>query len=176
MVFDFLKEKSQNFYLQNKGIVHHKIAYFWRRHFLNFQWKMEKALYEKICCYWTQFLVLGQFFASFWQFQQLSKNLLPTSIDDKFLKNFWNWPLIILHEKSLFSKTHWKGWYLSMKEGSLFCFVAMRSTELGSFRSCSWSWCLWKALKDKGCMGLVPWRLNLWHKSSWILNDFFTEN
>jgi hypothetical protein len=44
--------------------------------------------------------------------------------------------------------------YLSMKEGSLFCFVVMRSTEPGCFRSCSW--CLWKALDEEGCMGLVP--------------------
>jgi hypothetical protein len=43
---------------------------------------------------------------------------------------------------------------LSMKEGSLFCFVVMRSTKLGCFRSCSW--CLWKALNEEGCMGLVP--------------------
>jgi hypothetical protein len=43
---------------------------------------------------------------------------------------------------------------LSMKECSLFCFVAMRSTELGCFRSCSW--CLWKALEKEGCMALVP--------------------
>jgi hypothetical protein len=44
--------------------------------------------------------------------------------------------------------------YVSMKEGSLFCIVVMRSTELGCFRSCSW--CLWKALDEEGCMGLVP--------------------
>jgi hypothetical protein len=44
--------------------------------------------------------------------------------------------------------------YLSMKEGSLFCFVVMRSTESGCFRSRSW--CLWKALTEDGCMGLVP--------------------
>jgi hypothetical protein len=25
-------------------------------------------------------------------------------------------------------------------------------------------------------MGLVPWRLELQFKSSWILHDFFTEN
>jgi len=64
---------------------------------------------------------------------------------------------------------------LSMKEGSLFCFVVMRSTKLECFRSCSW--CLWKALdrRGEGCMGLVPWRLDFWCKSSWILNDFFTE-
>ncbi len=35
----------------------------------------------------------------------------------------------------------------------MFCFVIMRSTELGCFRSCSW--CLWKALDKEGCMGLV---------------------
>jgi len=64
--------------------------------------------------------------------------------------------------------------YLSIKEGSLFCFVVMRSTELRCFRSCSW--CLWKALDKEGCMGLVPWPLNLGCKISWILNDFFTEN
>jgi len=54
------------------------------------------------------------------------------------------------------------------------CFVVMRSTKLGCFRSCSW--CLWKALNKKGCMGLVPWHLHFWCKSSWILNDFFAEN
>jgi hypothetical protein len=27
-----------------------------------------------------------------------------------------------------------------------------------------------------GCMGLVPWHLDLQCKSSWILNDFFPEN
>jgi hypothetical protein len=40
---------------------------------------------------------------------------------------------------------------LSMKEGSLFCFVVMRSTAPGCFRLCSW--CLWKALDDEVCMG-----------------------
>jgi hypothetical protein len=44
--------------------------------------------------------------------------------------------------------------HLSVKEVSLFCFVVMRSTEWGCFRSCSW--CLWKALDEEGCMGLVP--------------------
>jgi hypothetical protein len=37
------------------------------------------------------------------------------------------------------------------------------------------SWCLWKALNEERCMGLVPWHLDLWCKSSWILNDFFTK-
>jgi hypothetical protein len=40
-----------------------------------------------------------------------------------------------------------------MKEGSLFCFVVMRSIELGCFRSCSW--CLWRALDEEGCMGPI---------------------
>ncbi len=39
-----------------------------------------------------------------------------------------------------------------MKEGSLFCFVVMRSAEPGCFRLCSS--CLWKPLDEKGCMGL----------------------
>ncbi len=51
------------------------------------------------------------------------------------------------------------------------CFVVIRSTELGCFRLCSLS--LWKALDEKGCMGLVPWRLDLQCQKSWILNDFF---
>jgi hypothetical protein len=49
-----------------------------------------------------------------------------------------------------------------MKQGSLFvlfCIVLMRSTKLGFFRSASW--CLWKALYEEGCMGLVPRRLDL---------------
>ncbi len=34
----------------------------------------------------------------------------------------------------------------------MFCFVVMRSTKPGCFRSCSW--CLWKALDEEGwCMG-----------------------
>jgi hypothetical protein len=56
----------------------------------------------------------------------------------------------------------------------LFCFVVLRSTEPGCFRSCSW--CLWKALDEERCMGLVPWHLELWCKSSWRLNNFFTRN
>jgi hypothetical protein len=40
------------------------------------------------------------------------------------------------------------------KEGSLLCFAVMRSTEMGCFRLCSW--CLWKALDEEVCMGLVP--------------------
>ncbi len=61
---------------------------------------------------------------------------------------------------------------LSMKEGSFF--GVMRSTKPGCFRLCSW--CLWKALTEEECMGLVLCCLDLRCKSSWILNDFFTEN
>jgi len=38
--------------------------------------------------------------------------------------------------------------------GALFCFIIMRSIELGCFKLCFW--CLWKALNKEGCMGLVP--------------------
>jgi hypothetical protein len=79
-----------------------------------------------------------------------------------------HYKMVILHSKySLYSD-------LSMKDSSLFCFVVMRSTKPECFRLCSW--CLWKAFDEEGCMGLVPWRLDLRCKSSWILNDFFTEN
>jgi len=63
--------------------------------------------------------------------------------------------------------------YLSMKQGSLFvlfCFIVMRPTKLRCFKSSFW--CLWKALDEEACLGLVPWRLDLQCKSSWILNDF----
>jgi hypothetical protein len=43
---------------------------------------------------------------------------------------------------------------LSMKEGSLFCFEVMRSTEPGCFGLCSW--CRSKAFDEERCMGLVP--------------------
>jgi hypothetical protein len=73
------------------------------------------------------------------------------------------------------NKEKWKRRrYLSMKDDSLFVlfyFVLMKSIKLGCFKSCSWS--LWKALEEEGCIGLVSWRLDLWCKSSWIMNDFF---
>jgi hypothetical protein len=81
----------------------------------------------------------------------------------KFLILAWDQPkavrsiishLLLAHilEQKCFPKT--VDGYLSMKEGSLFCFVVMRSTKSGCFRSCSW--CLWKALDEEGCMGMVP--------------------
>ncbi len=50
------------------------------------------------------------------------------------------------------------------------CFINMRFTKPVCFRLCSW--CLLKVLNEEGCMGLVPWHLDLRCKSSWILNDF----
>jgi hypothetical protein len=90
--------------------------------------------------------------------------------DDHYFGFFF----LILQKKTPMHQLFINATNLSMKEGSLFCFVVMRSTELGCFRLCSW--CLWKALNEEGCMGLVPWRLDLRCKSSWILNDFFIEN
>ncbi len=48
---------------------------------------------------------------------------------------------------------------LSMKEGSLLCFVVMRFTKLGCFRSCSW--CLWKAFDKEGIHGHGSMRFEL---------------
>jgi hypothetical protein len=56
------------------------------------------------------------------------------------------WPTYIGEKGRTLGKT-------SIYEGR-FCFVVMRSTELGCLRSCSW--CLWKALDEEGSMGLVP--------------------
>jgi hypothetical protein len=39
--------------------------------------------------------------------------------------------------------------YLSMKQGSLFCFVTLRSLEARPFMP--YSWYLWKALNEHGC-------------------------
>jgi hypothetical protein len=57
---------------------------------------------------------------------------------------------------------------LSMKEGSLFCFVIVKSTEPGCFTSCSW--CLWKALDEKGCMrGLGSMAFGIWTCNAKVL-------
>jgi hypothetical protein len=56
-----------------------------------------------------------------------------------------------MKEGSLFCFVVMRSTKISMKEGSLFCFVVMRSTKLGCFKSCSWY--LWKALHKEGCMG-----------------------
>jgi hypothetical protein len=51
-----------------------------------------------------------------------------------------------------------------MKEGSLFCFVVTRSTQLGCFRS--HSWCPWKALDVEGCNGLGSKTFGFWKENS----------
>jgi hypothetical protein len=65
----------------------------------------------------------------------------------------------------------------TIKWRKVVCFVLFCSYEIhrtGCFRSCSL--CFSKALNEEGCMSLVPWCLDFWPKSSWILNDFFTQN
>jgi hypothetical protein len=55
--------------------------------------------------------------------------------------------MLLIFNASSSSKAVCNDYHLSMEKGSLF--VLMRSTKL-----CSW--CLWKALDEEGCMGLVP--------------------
>jgi hypothetical protein len=82
------------------------------------------------------------------------------------------WRKVVCFVLYLWDPPDWDASHLCMKEGSFFCFVNMRSTELGCFRLCSW--CLWKALDEEACMGLVPWHLDLERKK--FLNiDFFSE-
>ncbi len=61
--------------------------------------------------------------------------------------------------------------HLSMKEGSLFCFVVMRSTEPGRLRSCSWR--LWKALDEEGMH--LAWFHDIWtcYESETISASFY---
>ncbi len=59
--------------------------------------------------------------------------------------------------------------YLWRKVVCLFCFVLMRSTELGCLVSLESSWA-------GGVHQLGSMTFGLACKSSWILNDFFTEN
>ncbi len=58
----------------------------------------------------------------------------------------------------------------------LFCFVPMRSNELGCFRLCSWS--LWKALEEEeeGCIGFGSMLFGLAVQKFLNIEFFFTEN
>jgi hypothetical protein len=78
----------------------------------------------------------------------------------RMLMEHWAIPTYMLRYDSLvpFGSPLYK-LYLSMKEGSLFCFVVMRSTEPGCFRSCSL--CRWKALNEDGCVVLVSMTFGL---------------
>jgi hypothetical protein len=67
-------------------------------------------------------------------------------------------------DKMMVNSTFYQHTYSSMKEGSLFCFVVMRSIEPRCFRSCYWS--LWKALDEEGCMG---WFHDIWTCGSNVL-------
>jgi len=58
---------------------------------------------------------------------------------------------------------------LSMKEGSLFCSYEIHWTRMLPIVFLV----SWKALNEEGCiMGLVSWCLDLWCKSSWIIEWF----
>jgi hypothetical protein len=69
-------------------------------------------------------------------------------------------------------------WHLSMKEGRLFVLFWFCGYEI--HRSMMLQIVLLVSLESSWwggvCMGLVPCCLDLWCKSSWILNDFFSEN
>jgi hypothetical protein len=62
--------------------------------------------------------------------------------------------------------------YLSMKEGSLFCFVVMRSTEPRCFRSCSW--CLCGKLSTR--MGAWAWFHDVWTCGAKVLECWMTSS
>jgi hypothetical protein len=94
-----------------------------------------------------------------------------------FLSSQYCLPCALWWVKCTSGTTFPKCWAsLSMEEGSLFCCV--RTYEIHQTRmlqivflvSLESSW------EGRGCIGLVSWHLDLWCKSSWILNDFFTEN
>jgi len=63
---------------------------------------------------------------------------------------------------------------LSMKQGSLFCFVMVRSPKLWHLMSCSWY--LRKAFDEQGCTNLVWDHLALHCASYWLLKHFLNEN
>jgi hypothetical protein len=65
--------------------------------------------------------------------------------------------------------------FLMSSSQAIFCFVCtygihwtgmLQIMFLVSLESSWWA----------GCIGLVSWRLDLWGRSYWILNDFFTDN
>jgi hypothetical protein len=53
------------------------------------------------------------------------------------------------------------------------CFVLLCSYEIHWIGMLHILRCLWKVFNKEGCMGLIPWNLDLSCKSSWILIDFF---
>jgi hypothetical protein len=79
---------------------------------------------------------------------------------------------MIHHSRKMFleSQFSYQHPFIKLKKGYfvLFCFVVMKSTKPRCFRLCSW--CLWKALNKKGCMGLVPQCLHLLFKWEKLLN------
>jgi hypothetical protein len=68
--------------------------------------------------------------------------------------------------------------HLSMKQGSLFVLFCTYAIHWRGMLQIAFLVSLESSLEEEeeGCIGLVSWRLDLWCKSSWILNDFFTLN
>ncbi len=61
--------------------------------------------------------------------------------------------------------------YLWSKVVCLFCFVCPDEIHQTGMLQITFF-----ASLEEGCVSLVSWRLDLWCRRSWILNDFFTEN
>jgi hypothetical protein len=105
---------------------------------------------------------------------------VPKKVRNFLLVSFlWIWVefrlliISIQHESQLWHH------HLSMKkEGSLFCFVLFCSYKIHwtGMLQIVFLVLLESSQRREGCMGLVPWHLDLQCKSSWILNDFFNEN
>jgi hypothetical protein len=96
---------------------------------------------------------------------EIIQSVAYDNYDDFQHVNFiFSWNFISLFWELFNDETDVRVPYLSMKEGRLFCFVlfcfvVMRSTEQGCFKSgvlCV----IGKLLLRTGCMGLVPWRLD----------------
>jgi hypothetical protein len=99
------------------------------------------------------------------QLDALSELIIPTLVTCKNFKGFF---------LTIFK--HCWHIYLWSKVVCLFCFVLFCTNEIHQTRMLRITFLLlWKALEE-GCISLVSWCLDLRCKSSWILNDFFTEN
>jgi hypothetical protein len=129
---------------------------------------------------WTYCRKTMMFFYKYWQFRAL------------FLQFFFVCVKIILSRlKKMWNSTKEK------KSGSVkvFCFCTVFSLKMFFMSSSRAIFCFvctyeihWTGMlqimflvslqssRGAGCTGLVSWRLDLWCRSAWILNDFFTDN
>jgi len=76
-------------------------------------------------------------------------------------------------------------WFKSLPANYIYLWRKVVSFVLFCSYEIHWTWMLQimflvslesSRLDEERCMGLVPWHLDLWCKSSWILNNFFTRN